>query len=143
VRKGTTKGISSSQGCHLHNFQIVRGGGAAIEPNQKDPENQLLRFGLSGNSPGVSLLLGILDQEKDESDRVHVINALANIGSSEAVDVLAERYGNEDEDCRYFTLKAMSYIGSSEAMEFVAREGVHDNKLACKVLAQKAMAAVR
>lgn len=114
-----------------------------LEPNQKDPENRLLQFGLSGYAPGVPLLLGILDQEKDENDRVHMINALANIGSSEAVDALAERYGNEDEDCRYFTLKAMSYIGSSEAIEFVAREGAHDKKLACRVVAQRAVDAAR
>ena len=110
-----------------------------LKPNQKDPENHLLRIGLSGYAPGVPLLLEILDQEKDESDRVHVINALANIGSSEAIDGLAGRYGQEDEDCRYFTLKAMSYIGSSEANEFVAKDGVHDKKLACRVLAQRAL----
>ena len=114
-----------------------------LKPNQKDPENRLLRIGLSGYARGVPLLLEILDQERDESDRVHVINALANIGSPEAIDALAGRYGKEDEDCRYFTLKAMSYIGSSEATEFVATEGVHDRNLACRVLAQRALDAAR
>jgi len=42
----------------------------ALEPNQKDPENHLLRIGLSGYAQGVPLLLGILDQTKDENDRM-------------------------------------------------------------------------
>lgn len=110
-----------------------------LRPNQKDPENHLLRIGLSGYSQGVPLLLEILAQEKDESDRVHVINALANIGSPAVISVLAGRYEKEDEDCRYFTLKAMSYIGTNEAMEVLADYGVDDGKLACRVLAKRAL----
>ena len=100
-----------------------------------DREAQLRRIGLSGSRDAVPVLLGVLSREKDEGNRVYILEALANLGSEDAVRPLADRYDGEDEDCRFFTLKAWDYIGSEEARALIARKGPADKDKACQALA--------
>lgn len=102
-----------------------------------DREAQLRRIGLSGSRDAVPVLLGILSREKDEGNRVHVLEALANLGSADAIRPLADRYDTEDEDCRFFTLKAWDYIGGEEARALIAQKGPKDKDKACQALAAR------
>ncbi len=84
------------------------------------------RIGLSGSAEAVQPLLDVLAKEADENRRSAIIDALARLGATGAVTVLANRYVTEDEDCRWYTLKAMDYIGSPEALVLVKDKGLKD-----------------
>ena len=101
-----------------------------------DREAQIRRIGLSGAPEAVPVLLGLLAREKDEVvNRVHLLDALASLGSADAVQPLADRYDGEDEDCRFFILKAWDYLGTDEARALIARKGANDEDVACRALA--------
>jgi len=101
----------------------------------------VLAVGLSGDPAAVPVLLELLETTKDEDYRADIINALANIGSREVVEVLRQRYKKEDEDCRFYTLKAMAYIGTDEGLELVKERGTKDRNLATQILAHRILAA--
>lgn len=101
----------------------------------RDRANDLLRIGFSGAPAAVPPLLALLATEKDEDDRVHLLDALANLGAAEAVPTLTARYGQEDEDCRFYTLKALDAIGGEAARSFIATQGKNDRDAACRNLA--------
>jgi hypothetical protein len=100
-------------------------------------EAQLRRIGLSGAPEAVAPLLALLPNEPEESWRVHVIDALANLGSPDAVEPLAARYAGEDEDCRFFILKAWDAIGGEAARTLIASRGTNDEDVACRALAAR------
>jgi hypothetical protein len=102
-----------------------------------DREAQLRRIGLSGSKEAVPVLLGLLTKEPEEGNRVYVLDALASLGSADAVRPLADRYDGEDEDCRFFILKAWDYIGGEEARSLIARKGPKDKDVACRALAER------
>lgn len=102
-----------------------------------DREAQIRRVGLSGSREAVPILLGVLAKEPDEGNRVYVLDALANLGSGDAVQPLAGRYDGEDEDCRFFILKAWDYIGGEEARALIARKAPKDKDVACRSLAER------
>ena len=106
--------------------------------NEDTLANELQLVGLSGDEKAVPTLLTMLDLEKDENSRVHIINSLANLGSEEALDALSSRYAKEDEDCRLFILKATEYIGTTRAQAFTRQAGTDDDDIACRRLAQRA-----
>jgi hypothetical protein len=110
-----------------------------LVPNEEHQEHDLLLIGLSGSTEAVPKLLGLLEAEKDESDRVNILNALANIGSPDAFDALARRYAGEDEDCRLYTLKAMGYMETEQARAFIAENGSNDKYLPIRVWASRAV----
>ena len=113
----------------------------ALHP-KTDKEGALaLAVGLSGDPAAVPVLLGLLEDTKDEDYRVDIINALGNIGSSAAIEVLRQRYKKEDEDCRFYTLKAMAYIGTDDSLKLVEEQGTRDKNLANEVLAYRILAA--
>jgi hypothetical protein len=107
----------------------------ASAANLDDREADLRMIGLSGSREAVPILLGLLPKEKDEGNRVYVIDALANLGTADAVQPLAQRYAREDEDCRFFILKAWDYIGGEEAQGLISRNGGPDKDHACRALA--------
>jgi HEAT repeat protein len=98
-------------------------------------ENAVRTIGLSGSPAAVPAFLALLAREADESARVNLIDALANLGSAEAVEPLAARYEREDEDCRFFILKAWDYIGGAAATELAAAKGSRDEDKAARQLA--------
>lgn len=99
--------------------------------------NDLHRLGLS-NAPSASeALLALLVKEADENRRSAMIDALARLGSADAVPVLAGRYNMEDEDSRWYTLKAMDYIGGEAAMALVKSHGIKDKDGGPRRLAQR------
>jgi hypothetical protein len=100
-----------------------------------DRDNELLRVGLSGSREAVPDLLNLLQREKQEAYRVHIINALANIGEPGVKEPLAARYATEDEDCRLFILKAMEYIGGDDGIQLIEEKGMKDKDVACRSLA--------
>ena len=100
-----------------------------------DREAQLRRVGLSGSRDAAPVLLGLLAKEKDEGNRVYVLDALANLGSADVVRPLAERYDGEDEDCRFFILKVWDSLGGDEARSLIAQKGPKDKDVACRSLA--------
>jgi len=100
-----------------------------------DKESQIRRIGLSGSREAVPVLLALLAKEKDEGNRVYVLDALASLGSGDAVRPLADRYDKEDEDCRFFTLKVWDYTGGDEARALIAQKGPKDEDVACRALA--------
>jgi hypothetical protein len=102
-----------------------------------DREAQIRRIGLSGSREAVPVFLGLLTREKDEGNRVYLLDALASLGSADAVQPLADRYDGEDEDCRFFILKVWDYLGSEEARALIARKGPQDKDVACRSLAAR------
>ena len=88
--------------------------------------NDLHRVGLSSSASASETLLTMLIKEASENRRSAMIDALARLGSPDAVPVLASRYNTEDEDCRWYTLKAMDYIGGEAAMALVKSQGIKD-----------------
>jgi hypothetical protein len=98
-------------------------------------EALLRRVGLSGSPDAVPVLLGALTREPDEALRVHVLDALASLGSPVAVQPLAARYDGEDEDCRFFILKVWDYVGGEEAAALVTQKGPRDKDPASRALA--------
>jgi hypothetical protein len=92
---------------------------------------------LSGLPAAVPTLLAMVPKEKDENLRSATIDALAQLGSSDAVAVLSGRYATEDEDCRWYTLKAMDYIGGPEAERLVNTLGLRDKDTGPKRLAAR------
>ena len=91
-----------------------------------DREKDLYVVGLSGAPSAVPVLLGALAKEADENRRSAIIDALARLGSPEAVAPLTSRYATEDEDCRFYTIKAMDYIGGAAALALVREQGTKD-----------------
>lgn len=102
-----------------------------------DREPEVRRIGLSGYQGAVEPLLELLRQLPDENHRVFVIEALAWLGSEQAVPTLVERYRGEDEDCRFYTLKALDVIGGERAEKLIEREGRKDPDPACRALANR------
>jgi hypothetical protein len=103
-----------------------------------DPQRGGIRaIGLSGLESATAALVKRLPNETSESGRAAIIDALAILGSPEAVAPLAARYELEDEDPRWYTLKAMDYIGGAEAMKLVSTAGVNDDDNGPKRLAQR------
>ena len=102
-----------------------------------DREAQIRRIGLSGLPEAVPLFLGLLPRQKEETNRAHLLDALASLGSADALRPLADRYDGEDEDCRFFILKAWDYLGSDEARALIARKGATDKDVACRSLAER------
>jgi hypothetical protein len=100
----------------------------------EDNDNELLLIGLSASNEAVPVLLELLEKEKDEADRVHIINALANIGSPVAVEPLARRYDNEDTDCQWYIFKAMSFIGNDQAVGFLNQHSFPRKCVECRTL---------
>lgn len=100
-----------------------------------DREADLRTIGLSGEPAAVPLLLALLAKEKDEGNRVYVIDALAHLGAGDAVQPLAQRYAGEDEDGRYFILKAWDAIGGEEARGLISKHGAKDEDAACRSMA--------
>lgn len=96
---------------------------------------------LSGLPAAVQPLLGMLPAEQEESVRSAIIDSLAQLGSPDAVAILAGRYAREGEDCRWYTLKAMDYIGGPEAERFVSAQGPTDKEMAPRRLAERIVAA--
>jgi hypothetical protein len=99
--------------------------------------NTLHVVGLSGAPSAVPALLALLTSEADENRRSELINALANLGSRDAVDPLVSRYATEDEDCRWYILKAMDYIGGDAALNLVKGPGLKDTDGGPRRLAQR------
>jgi len=110
-----------------------------LVPNKEHHEHDLLLIGLSGSSEAVPKLLELLEAEKAERDRVNILNALANIGSTDAFDALSRRYAKEDEDCRLYTLKAMDYMETERARSFIAESCTTDKNLPVRVWASRAV----
>lgn len=104
-----------------------------LTANEENQEHDLLMIGLSGATDAVPRLLELLEAEKDEADRVNIINALALLGTDPVFEPLARRYAAEDEDCRLLILKAMGYLDTPPAREFVTTHGREDRNLACRV----------
>lgn len=104
-------------------------------------KNDLYLVGLAGSTDASRSLIALLPKVTDEGRRAEVIDALARIGSADAVQSLAERYATEDEDCRWYTLKAMDYIGGAEALALVKGQGVKDTDGGPRRLAQRIAAA--
>jgi hypothetical protein len=102
-----------------------------------DRETELRRIGLSGSPDAVPILLALLEKEKEEGNRVYVLDALANLGSADAVRPLAGRYDKEDEDCRYFILKAWDFIGGEEARAQIRQKGLKDKDRPAQSLASR------
>ncbi|HEX7186121.1 MAG TPA: hypothetical protein VF756_30120 [Thermoanaerobaculia bacterium] len=102
-----------------------------------DREAELRMIGFSGSREALPVLLALLAKEKDEGNRVYVLDALASLGAVEAVQPLAQRYAGEDEDCRFFILKAWDYIGGEEARSLILRNGPEDEDKACRSLAAR------
>jgi len=102
-----------------------------------DREAQIRRIGLSGLPEAVPVFLGLLAREKEVMSRLYLLDALASLGSADAVEPMAQRYDGEDEDCRFFILKAWDYIGGEEARALIARKGPKDEDVACRALAER------
>ena len=98
-----------------------------IQPGGLDPEGpEMHRIGLSGVPGAAAALIKWIPAEPDENRRSAMIDTLADLGSPEAVSLLASRYPAEDEDCRWYTLKAMDYIGGEPALALVRDRGTRD-----------------
>jgi len=65
------------------------------------------------------------------------IQAPGQFGAADAVALLGRRYEEEDEDCRWATLKAMAYIGGDDAMQVVKNQGLTDEYVHARRLAEK------
>jgi len=99
--------------------------------------NDLHLVGLSGSAAATQVLLTLLPKEVAENRRSALIDALARLGSPDAVPLLASRYVEEDEDCRWYTLKAMDYIGGQAALALVKDQGMKDKDGGPRRLAQR------
>jgi hypothetical protein len=110
---------------------LLRGSG--VEGHSSD----LHAVGLSGSAAAVEPLLTLLPKDADENRRSAIIDALARLGSPDAVPLLASRYNTEDEDCRWYTLKAMDYIGGPAALALVKERGIKDKDGGPRRLAQR------
>jgi hypothetical protein len=113
---------------------------AALEQVKAGGEQRpeaLHRVALSGSPAAAGVLLALVPKEPDENRRSSLIEALARLGATDAVPVLAQRYATEDEDCRWVTLKAMDYIGGAEAGTLVTNAGLADKDGGPRRLAEK------
>jgi hypothetical protein len=99
---------------------------AQLQGGVANREKDLHLVGLSGSPAAVPVLLGLLPKETDENRRSAMIDALARLGSPDAVATLAGRFATEDEDCRFYTIKAMDYIGGDAALALVRDKGTKD-----------------
>ena len=97
--------------------------------------NEIYRIGLTGSAEFVPRILDELPRRDEVIERMFLIEALARLGSTDAISPLAVRYEDEDEDCRWATLKAMAYIGGDAAIELVRTKGVQDEDLGTRRLA--------
>jgi hypothetical protein len=77
-------------------------------------------------APALPALLSRLETESDYRQRAGIINALARIGSDEAVETLARRYDREVDLCRWYTLKALAYIGGEKAAMVINDKGTRE-----------------
>lgn len=93
--------------------------------------------GLSGSREAVGPLLEKLGAEKDEGDRTFLVEALAALGSPEALAPLAARYAGEDEDNRLATLKVYEYVGTPEARRLAGEASEKDPDAYLKRLARE------
>jgi hypothetical protein len=103
--------------------------------------NDIHRVGLSNAGGATPALLSLLPKETAENRRSAIIDALARLGSPEAVSTLSSRYGTEEEDCRWYTLKAMDYIGGDAALALVKSQGLKDKDGGPRRLAQRILGA--
>jgi hypothetical protein len=103
----------------------------------------LRAIGLSGLPAAAPALLDLIPNEKDESARAAIVDALGHLGSRAAVATLSGRYATEDEDVRWHTLKAMDAIGGTEADLVVNSAGLNDEDAGPKRLAQRVTKAPR
>ena len=88
----------------------------------------------------VNLTDGLTDENEVTApiyDTSRVIQALGLLGSADAVALLSRRYEEEDEDCRWATMKAMAYIGGDAAMQVVKNQGLKDEYVHARRLAEK------
>jgi hypothetical protein len=108
-----------------------------LQAGPKEKLGDLRMVGLSGLPAAVPSLLGWLAKEQDENLRSALVDALALLGSSDAVATLSARYATEDEDVRWYTLKAMDYIGGEEANRVINGSGMKDKDAAPKRLARR------
>jgi len=87
-------------------------------------QNRLVRWlaaranGIAGDSASVPELRG-LAMGDDEAHREDAIQALADIGSNEAVDALAELLGHEERAVRDAVAKSLAFIGSDHAVDAI------------------------
>jgi hypothetical protein len=87
----------------------------------------------------VNLSDGLTDQNEVTApvyDTSRVTQALGLLGSADAVALLSRRY-EEEEDCRWATMKAMAYIGGDAAMQVVKNQGLKDEYVHARRLAEK------
>ena len=99
--------------------------------------NALHLIGLSGAPSAVPVVLKLLAADSEENRRSELINSLARLGASGAVEPLANRYATEDEDCRWYILKAMDYIGGDSALALVKSQGLKDRDGGPRRLAER------
>jgi hypothetical protein len=104
---------------------------------------ELRAVSLSGLEDATPVLLKLLAAEPDENNRSRIIDAIAILGSVDAVAPLASRYSSEDQDCRYYILKAMDLIGGTQAMQLVSGAGMADKDTGPKRLASRITAATK
>jgi hypothetical protein len=97
----------------------------------------LRKVGLSGLVAAAPALLELLQKEPEEKARAAIVDALALLGSADAVAPLSARYKIEDEDVRWYTLKAMDYIGGADAERLVKTAGLKDDDNGPKRLAAR------
>ena len=111
-----------------------------LESGVTGHENNLHMVGLSNSAAAVPVLMAAIPKDTSESRRSAMIDALARLGSAEAVKFLAGRYPTEDEDCRWYSLKAMDYIGGTEALAVLKDLGAKDKDGGPKRLADRILA---
>ena len=114
-----------------------------IESGVTGHENDLHLVGLSNSAGAVPVLIAAIPKDTSESRRAAMIDALARLGSADAVKFLAGRYAAEDEDCRWYSLKAMDYIGGTEALALVKDLGAKDKDGGPKRLADRILSPVK
>jgi hypothetical protein len=100
-------------------------------------DNEIRIIGLAGSPTAVPVLLGLIKRDEDEDRRSVMINALASLGSAEAIAPLSARFGDEDDDCKWYSLKTMDYIGSEDALVLVKNKGLRDEDETCQRLAKR------
>ena len=109
--------------------QLVKSGAEAHE-------HDLRLISLSGLPAATPALLKLLSAEKDENNRIWIINGLAVLGSADAASPLATAYAREsDENARYYSLKAMAYLGTDPAMKLLREAGPKDRDAHARKLA--------
>ena len=114
-----------------------------LESGVTGHENDLHMVGLSNSAAAVPVLIAAIPKDTSESRRASMIDALARLGSADAVKFLAGRYATEDEDCRWYSLKAMDYIGGTAALAVVKELGAKDKDGGPKRLAERILSPIK